>query len=63
MLFRSRNASSVNGIFTDLTPVSSNMTLYANWKAIEGYEPEIPSEETTEDQLEEPTNEPSLDEN
>ena len=58
-----RNASSVNGIFTDLTPVSSNMTLYANWKAIEGYEPEIPSEETTEDQLEEPTNEPSLDEN
>ena len=55
-----------HGAFTDMTPIMSDLTLYARWVKIEDGELDIPTEEQTiepTEPSEEPSVEPSVEEN
>ena len=51
-----------NGMFTDLTPIMSDLTLYARWEKIDNGEVEVPTEEPTIEPSEENTETPSKEE-
>lgn len=51
-----------NGMFTDLTPIMSDLSLYARWEKIDNGEVEVPTEEPTIEPSEENTETPSEEE-
>lgn len=49
-----------HGAFTDMTPIMSDLTLYARWVKIEDGELDVPTEEPSQEPTTEPSEEPSV---